>query len=89
MSAQAEYVRVPLADSTLVPVRDGVTDEEALLAGDILSTGVQSAYLLDSSNIGCHEQGADLAAGVTRKKLSLPLLSMTGMSQLPDETLGP
>ena len=58
MSAQAEYVRVPLADSTLVPVSDGVTDEEALLAGDILSTGVQSAYLLDSSNIGCHEQGA-------------------------------
>lgn len=44
--AQAEYVRVPMADSTLVAVPDGTPDEEALFAGDILATaffGAQSA----------------------------------------------
>jgi len=36
---QAEYVRVPLADSTLAAVPDGVSPEEALLLGDVFSTG--------------------------------------------------
>jgi len=36
---QAEYVRVPLADATLVALPAGVPDEQALLAGDVLSTG--------------------------------------------------
>ncbi len=36
---QAEYVRVPMADSTLMEIPDGVTTEEALFLGDILSTG--------------------------------------------------
>ena len=36
---QAELVRVPLADSTLVAIPDGAPVEEALLAGDVLSTG--------------------------------------------------
>ncbi|MGB6364787.1 MAG: alcohol dehydrogenase catalytic domain-containing protein, partial [Thermoanaerobaculia bacterium] len=36
---QAELVRVPLADSTLVVIPDGAPIEEALLAGDVLSTG--------------------------------------------------
>lgn len=36
---QAEYVRVPLADSTLVEIPEGVGIEEALLLGDVLSTG--------------------------------------------------
>jgi threonine dehydrogenase-like Zn-dependent dehydrogenase len=36
---QAEYVRVPLADTTLMKLPDGVTMEEGLLLGDILSTG--------------------------------------------------
>ena len=35
---QAEYVRVPLADGTLVPVPHGLDDAVALLSGDILST---------------------------------------------------
>ena len=43
--AQAEYVRVPLADSTLVPVPAAVRGEEALLAGDVLSTGFFCAEL--------------------------------------------
>ncbi len=41
--AQAELVRVPLADSTLVRVPDGVPLAEALLAGDVLSTGLHCA----------------------------------------------
>ena len=36
---QAEYVRVPLADSTLMKIPDGVSLEEGLLLGDIFSTG--------------------------------------------------
>ena len=36
---QAEFARVPLADSTVVPVHDTVTDVEALMLGDILPTG--------------------------------------------------
>jgi threonine dehydrogenase-like Zn-dependent dehydrogenase len=36
---QAEYVRVPLASSTLLPIPEGVSPEQALLLGDIYSTG--------------------------------------------------
>lgn len=42
---QAERVRVPLADTTLVAVPSGVPAEEALLAGDVLSTGFFCAQL--------------------------------------------
>jgi threonine dehydrogenase-like Zn-dependent dehydrogenase len=37
--AQAELVRVPLADSTLVRVPEGTPAELALFAGDVLATG--------------------------------------------------
>jgi threonine dehydrogenase-like Zn-dependent dehydrogenase len=37
--AQAEYVRVPLADSTLVKSPEGLSEEQVLLTGDIFSTG--------------------------------------------------
>ena len=40
---QAEYVRVPYADTTLVPIPDGISYKHALLAGDILSTGYYCA----------------------------------------------
>lgn len=40
---QAEYVRVPLADSSLMKLPDGVSIEEGVLAGDIISTGFYSA----------------------------------------------
>jgi threonine dehydrogenase-like Zn-dependent dehydrogenase len=43
--AQAELVRVPLADGTLVVVPEGVDDAVALLAGDILSTAAYGADL--------------------------------------------
>jgi alcohol dehydrogenase len=36
---QAEYVRIPFAESSVVPIPDSVTDKEALFVGDILSTG--------------------------------------------------
>jgi threonine dehydrogenase-like Zn-dependent dehydrogenase len=36
---QAELVRVPLADSTLVPIAEGLGEVEALLLGDVLPTG--------------------------------------------------
>lgn len=39
---QAEYVRVPMADSTLIPTPENVTDKEALLVGDVLPTGQRS-----------------------------------------------
>ncbi len=41
--AQAEMVRIPLADSTLLMVPDGVSDEVSLLLGDNLSTGYYGA----------------------------------------------
>jgi 2-desacetyl-2-hydroxyethyl bacteriochlorophyllide A dehydrogenase len=43
--AQAELVRVPLADSTLVKVPEGVSSVGALFAGDVLSTGYYCAEL--------------------------------------------
>ena len=36
---QAEYVRVPFADTGLNRIPDGVTDQQALLVGDVLATG--------------------------------------------------
>ncbi|MGB5658266.1 MAG: alcohol dehydrogenase catalytic domain-containing protein [Thermoanaerobaculia bacterium] len=47
--AQAEFVRVPLADSTLVHAPEDLPPEVALLAGDVLSTGLFSA---ESADIG-------------------------------------
>ena len=40
---QGELVRVPLADNTLVKVPEGVTTKEALLLGDVMSTGFYAA----------------------------------------------
>ena len=47
--AQAQYVRVPLADGTLVPVPNEVSAEEALLLGDVLSTGYSCAKRAERS----------------------------------------
>lgn len=40
---QAEYLRVPFADTTHIKVPDSLTDEQALFLGDILPTGWQAA----------------------------------------------
>ena len=37
--AQAEFVRVPMADAGLLKLAESVTSEQGLLLGDILSTG--------------------------------------------------
>ncbi len=42
--AQADYVRVPLANSTLVKIPDGLSLEEGLFLGDIFSTGYFAAH---------------------------------------------
>ncbi len=44
---QAQYVRVPLADSTLVKFNQSVSPEEALLIGDVRSTGFYCAHQAD------------------------------------------
>ena len=42
---QAEYVRVPLANNGLNHIPDNVTDEQALLVGDVLATGFWAARI--------------------------------------------
>lgn len=44
---QAEYVRVPFADTTHVKIPDGLTDEQVLFLGDIFPTGWQAAVQCD------------------------------------------
>ncbi|MCU0634494.1 MAG: alcohol dehydrogenase catalytic domain-containing protein, partial [Gemmatimonadaceae bacterium] len=44
---QAEYVRVPFADVGPIKVPDGVTDEQVLFLGDILSTAWMAAENAD------------------------------------------
>ena len=59
---QAEYVRVPYADTGLTLIPDGVSDESAVLAGDILATGWWAAKIADI------EEGSDtlvIGAGPT------------------------
>ena len=42
---QAEYVRVPYADRGLNHIPDTVSDEQALLVGDVLATGFWAARI--------------------------------------------
>jgi threonine dehydrogenase-like Zn-dependent dehydrogenase len=71
--AQAERVRVPLADTTLVPVPDDLPDDVALLLGDVLATGyycaLQAGFLptLTPVVIGCGPVG--LAAVLAAREL--------------------
>jgi threonine dehydrogenase-like Zn-dependent dehydrogenase len=44
---QAEYLRVPFADTTHIKVPSGLTDEQALFLGDIFPTGWQAAVQCD------------------------------------------
>jgi len=44
---QAEYVRVPMGDTTHVKIPDGLTDEQVLFLGDIFPTGWQAAVNCD------------------------------------------
>lgn len=44
---QTQYVRVPLATQGLCRIPDSVTDEQALLVGDVLATGFWAARISD------------------------------------------
>jgi threonine dehydrogenase-like Zn-dependent dehydrogenase len=44
---QAEYLRVPFADSTHIKVPESMTDDQALFLGDIFPTGWQAAVQAD------------------------------------------
>lgn len=46
---QAEYVRVPFADTGLNKIPDSVTDAQALFVGDILATGFWAAKISEIS----------------------------------------
>lgn len=44
---QAEYVRIPLADTTLLAIPEGVSPEQALLLGDVVPTGFFCAEMAE------------------------------------------
>src|ERR1044071_5283191 len=46
--AQANYVRVPMADHTLLPLSNDLTEKKGLLLGDVFSTGF---FCADNANI--------------------------------------
>ena len=58
---QAEYVRVPFADTSTYPVPDGVTDEQLLMMADILPTGYEVGVL--NGNVGPGDVVAVVGAG--------------------------
>ena len=59
---QAEYVRVPYADQGLNKIPDEVTNEQALLVGDVLATGYWAAQI---SEIKAEDTVLIIGAGPT------------------------
>jgi alcohol dehydrogenase len=49
---QAEMVRVPYADNGLIPLPDGVTDEQGVMLSDILPTGYEIGVLYGAVTSG-------------------------------------
>jgi 2-desacetyl-2-hydroxyethyl bacteriochlorophyllide A dehydrogenase len=58
--AQAELVRVPVADVNLNVLDDALIDERALFGGDILTTGIYGAHL---TQVGTQETAVVIGAG--------------------------
>ena len=56
--AQANYIRVPMADSTLISLSNDLSEEKGLLLGDIFSTGYFCA-----DNAGINENGVYVVIG--------------------------
>ena len=83
---QAEYVRVPLADSTLLRLPENVTLEEGLFLGDIFSTGYFCADMADIKPngtytiVGCGPVG--LLAILGAKELGAE--KMYGIDSVPE-----
>ena len=76
--AQAELVRVPLADSTLLAIPEDVSDEEGLLLGDVFSTGYFCA-----SNAGVQPGGTYVVVGCG----PVGLMAVVGARELGAERL--
>jgi threonine dehydrogenase-like Zn-dependent dehydrogenase len=84
--AQAEAVRVPLADTTLVRVPEGAALEEALFAGDVLATGwfgAESAGAAPGRSVavvGCGPVG--LMAVIAARELGAePVFALDGVAE--------
>lgn len=58
---QADYVRVPFADTSTFPVPDGVSDEQVLMLADILPTGYEVGVL--NGRVGPGDTVAIVGAG--------------------------
>ena len=56
--AQAQFIRVPMADTTLVPLSNDLSEEKGLLLGDIFSTGYFCA-----ENAGVNSKGTFVVIG--------------------------
>lgn len=56
--AQAQFIRVPMADSTLIPLSNDINEEKGLLLGDIFSTGYFCA-----DNAGINANGTFVVVG--------------------------
>ena len=56
--AQAEYIRVPMADTTLISLSNDLSEEKGLLLGDIFSTGYFCA-----ENAGVNREGVNVVIG--------------------------
>jgi threonine dehydrogenase-like Zn-dependent dehydrogenase len=56
--AQAQYIRVPMADSTLISLSNDLSEEKGLLLGDIFSTGYFCA-----ENAGVNTKGVYVVIG--------------------------
>jgi threonine dehydrogenase-like Zn-dependent dehydrogenase len=56
--AQAQYILVPMADSTLIPLSNDLSEEKGLLLGDVFSTGYFCA-----ENAGVNENGVYVVLG--------------------------
>jgi threonine dehydrogenase-like Zn-dependent dehydrogenase len=52
--AQAQFIRVPMADTTLVPLSNDLSEEKGLLLGDIFSTGYFCAENAGVKNNGVY-----------------------------------
>jgi alcohol dehydrogenase len=73
---QAEYVRVPFADTSTYPVPDGVSDEEILMLADILPTayevGVMNGRIQPGDTVAVVGAGPIGLSAITGAKLFSP-----------------
>jgi threonine dehydrogenase-like Zn-dependent dehydrogenase len=96
--AQAEFVRVPNADLNLKPLSgalSGLSEEEALFAGDILTTGFYAAALGDAGGgetvvvIGAGPVGLFCATAAARKGARVIVLDQDkGRVKFAQDTMG-